>query len=430
MRPPQTDAAGPVELRPDAMGSQGDAVAEFEGKRVFVPFALPGELLRARLRPRAAGDLAAEAVEILAPSPERIDPACRHFGQCGGCNLQHWAAAPYRAWKLDLVRQALKHHGLEMPARVEAVFLPPASRRRAEFAARKSGGAVSLGFQEARGQRIVDQQECPILAPALARLVAPLRLALAELLAEGQGVDILVTATGTGLDLAIAGERAPTGRQRQSLAAFAANQDVARITWRSGRGSAEPIVQLRPPQVVFGDVAVDLPAPSFLQPSEGGEAALRSAVLGQIGKVKRIAELFAGCGTFTFALAGLGQVHAVEGAKASLQALEQAARRAQVSHRITVERRDLEHAPLTPMELKSFDAVVFDPPRAGAKAQSEQLARAKLRQVIAVSCNPATFARDARLLVDGGFSLGSMVVVDQFVWSPHLELVADFRRAR
>ncbi len=430
MHPSETSSPPTVDLFPAAMGAQGDAIADFDGKRVFVPFALPGEHVRARLRPKSADGLVAEDLEVLAPAPDRVAPPCRHFGDCGGCKLQHWAEASYRAWKVDLVRQALRHHGLDLPARLEAVFLPAGTRRRAEFAAMKRDGRVALGFQEARGHRIVDQQECPILAPELAGIVAPLRGALGDMLSEGQGIDILATATDSGLDLAIAADRAPTDRQRQILARFADVAPVARITWRGKRGDAEPIVQLRPPQLSIGGVTVDLPSPAFLQPSAVGEAALRRALLALLAKPKRIAELFAGSGTFTFDLARLAQVHAVEGNRSSLQALERAARRAQVSHRITAETRDLERAPLTVMELKPFDTVVFDPPRAGAKAQSEILGRSSVRQAVAISCNPATFARDARALVDGGFAMVALTVVDQFIWSPHVEIVAAFRRGR
>jgi len=430
MTPSQASSPPAVDLVPAAMGAQGDAIATFEGKRVFVPFALPGERVRATLRPKTPEGLIAADLEILAPAPDRVAPPCRHFGVCGGCKLQHWADASYRAWKVDLVRQALRHQGLDIPARVEAVFLPAGTRRRAEFAAIKKDGCAELGFQEARSHRIVDQQECPILAPDLARIVAPLRDALGEMLSEGQAVDILATATDSGLDLAIAADRAPSERQRQVLARFAEAAAVARITWRGKRGDGEPIVQLRAPQLTMGGVAVDLPSPAFLQPSAAGEAALRQAVLALLVKPKRIVELYAGSGTFTFDLARLGRVHAVEGSKPALQALEQAARRAQMSHRITTEVRDLERAPLTALELKQFDTVVFDPPRVGAKAQSEILARASVRQVVGISCNPATFARDARALVDGGLTMAALTVVDQFIWSPHVEIVAGFQRQR
>src|SRR5262245_61267686 len=361
------DKANPdkVELAITAMGGQGDAIAEWRGKRVFVPFALPGERVRAALRPAAGGDLAATEVEVVAASPERTAPACRHFGQCGGCALQHWAEPAYRRWKIDLVRQALRHRGLDLPERLDSVFVPNATRRRAEFAALKRGGAVQLGFHARGSAAIVDQHECPILVPSLSRLVAPLREALRDVLRADEPADILATDSLTGIDLLISAEEAPNAARRGALARFAAENNVARVGWQAMRGSPEPIVLLRPPQMQFGTATVDLPMPSFLQPSAEGEAALKAAVLAMIGKPKRIAELYAGCGTFTFDLAKVGAVHAVEGSKPALAALDQAARRAQLSHRVTIEARDLERAPLTFQELKTYDAVVFDPPRAG-----------------------------------------------------------------
>ena len=428
MSQPDTNNTEPVELLPTAMGGQGDALAGWQGKRVFVPYALPGERVRARLHPVAGGDLAADVVEIIDPSPERVAPACRHFGTCGGCALQHWSEPAYRAWKIDLVQQALKHRGLAMPERLQSVFVPSATRRRAEFAAVKQDGAIRLGFHARASDAVVDQRECPILAPALAQLVAPLRATLRDMLREKERLDVLATETLTGIDLLISGERAPDAKHCAALARFAESCNVARIAWQAKRGTPEPVVLLRPPQVRFGAVTVDLPMPSFLQPSADGEAALKSAVLSMIGKPKRIAELYAGCGTFTFDLAAVGKVHAVEGSKVSLAALDQAARRAQLGHRITTETRDLERAPLTFQELKAYDAVVFDPPRAGAKAQAEMLAKSQVKRIVGVSCNPATFARDARALVDGGCELVAITIVDQFIWSPHVELVAEFRR--
>ncbi|MEZ5831715.1 MAG: class I SAM-dependent RNA methyltransferase [Dongiaceae bacterium] len=417
-----------VELIATDMGGQGDALADWRGKRVFVPFALPGERVRAMLPPAAGGDFSATEIEVLDRSPDRIVPSCRHFGVCGGCALQHWAEPPYRAWKVDLVRQALGHRGLALPVRLDSVFVPPATRRRAEFAAEKRGGEIQLGFHAGGSATIVDQHECPILMPALAHFVAPLRAALNAVLRDGERVDVLATETLNGFDLLVAADQLPNPAQRATLSHFAAESDVARIGWQVGRRVPEPVVLLRPPQVRFGDVLVDLPMPSFLQPSAEGEAALKAAVLTMIGKPKRIVELHAGCGTFTFDLAKVGKVHAVEGSKPALAALEQAARRAQLGHRITTEARDLERAPLAFQELKNVDAVLFDPPRAGAKAQSEMLAKTRVKRIVGISCNPATFARDARTLVDGGYELTAITIVDQFIWSPHVELVAEFRR--
>jgi len=428
MNPADSDGLDKVELMTKAMGGQGDAIADWQSKRVFVPFALPEERVRATLQPAAGGDLVASETEILDRSPNRITPACRHFGTCGGCALQHWAEPAYRAWKIDLVRQALGHRGLGMPERLQSAFVPDGTRRRAEFAARKHGREIQLGFHARGSDTIVDQQECPILTPALGRLVAPLRDALRQTLRENERADILATETLTGIDLLISADEPPNATRREALARFAAQSNVARIGWQAQRGTPEPIVLLRPPQVRFGAVMVDLPMPSFLQPSADGESALKTSVLAMIGKPKRIAELYAGCGSFTFDLAKIGIVHAVEGSKVSLAALSQAAKRAQLSHRITVEARDLERAPLTFQELKNYDAIVFDPPRAGAKAQSEMLAKSRVKRIVGVSCNPATFARDARTLVDGGYDLAAMTIVDQFIWSSHVELVAEFRR--
>lgn len=420
--------SGKVELVTTAMGGQGDATAGWQGKRVFVPFALPGERVRARLRPAAGGDLTATEIEILESSPDRIAPARGHFETCGGCALQHWAEPAYRGWKIDLVRQALGHRGLALPERMEPVFVPQATRRRAEFAALRQGGAIQLGFHARGSNAIVDQHECPILVPALRALMVPLRSVLGQVLHEGRNADILATETLTGIDLLVTADDTPNPAARAILARFAAENNVARIAWQAKRGTPEPVVLLRPPQVRFGDVLVDLPMPSFLQPSAVGEAALKAAVLSMVGKPKRIAELYAGIGTFTFALAKIGKVHAVEGSKSALAALEQAAKRAQLSNRITLEARDLERAPLSVQELKVHDAIVLDPPRAGAKAQSEMLAKARVKRIVGVSCNPATFARDARALVDGGYDLAAITIVDQFIWSPHVELVAEFRR--
>jgi len=414
-----------VELLTTAMGGQGDAIADWQGKRVFVPYALPGERVQASLRPAGGGDLTATAIEILEPSPDRVGPVGE---TCGGCTLQNWAEGAYRAWKIDLVRQALSHRGLALPERPEAVFVPAGTRRRAEFAAAKQGKEIRLGFHARGSSTIVDRHACAILVPALRDLMTPLRSAMGEVLHGGQSADILATETLAGIDLLITADDAPGVTQRAVLARFAAASNVARIGWQAKRGSPEPIVLLRPPQVRFGDVLVDLPMPPFLQPSAAGESALKSAVLAMIGKPKRILELYAGAGTFTFELAKLGKVHAVEGSRPALAALEQAAKRAQLGHRITAEVRDIERAPLIFQELKSFDAVVFDPPRAGAKAQSEMLAKARVKRIIGVSCNPATFARDARALVDGGYEMTAITIVDQFIWSPHVELVAEFRR--
>jgi 23S rRNA (uracil1939-C5)-methyltransferase len=239
--------------------------------------------------------------------------------------------------------------------------------------------------------------------------------------------EVTATATAAGIDLLIRTGSLPDHDKRVALAAFAQTQKLARLSWQSGKEEPEPIARHRAPQVVFGGIAVDLPAGAFLQASAEAEQAMAELVVAAAVDAKRVADLYAGCGTFTFPLARTARVHAVEGDKDSLAALTGAARRSSMG-RITAERRDLARNPLQPDELKPYDCVVFDPPRAGAKAQCEMLAKSRVPIAIAVSCDPGSFARDARILTGGGYRLKSVTPIDQFVWSPHVEIVAVFRR--
>jgi 23S rRNA (uracil1939-C5)-methyltransferase len=270
-------------------------------------------------------------------------------------------------------------------------------------------------------------QRCAVLDPALVALLPPLRELMRELIDDRQNADLLVTRTDSGPDLLI-GRVPPLDRaQRETVAAFAAAQDLARVAWRRASETPETLVQRRVPHVRFGDVPVDIPPGAFLQASASGEAAIVAVVRSGVAGAKRVADLFAGCGTLSFPLAAQARVHAVEGAKNLAAALAAAANRSQ-STRITVETRDLNRRPLLADELGPFDAVVFDPPRDGAATQAAQIARSRIAKVVGVSCNSATFARDARILVDAGFRLGRVTPIDQFLWSPHLELVGTFER--
>lgn len=278
-----------------------------------------------------------------------------------------------------------------------------------------------------------DLRSCLILTPGLLTLIPPLRAALQPLVGSDERWGLVVCETETGVDLCLQARRAPELRDREALAALADSSDLARVSWQQGPGIAggepEPIVVRRAPVVTFGEVAVTPPPGGFLQPSRAGEQALSDLVLGHLpGDATRVADLYSGCGTFTFRLSAQANVSAAEGDGLALEALEAAARRAGLTDRVSAEQRDLARRPLTADELSLFDCVVFDPPRAGAGAQAEQLAQSPVPRVIAVSCNPATFARDARILVDGGYRLTSLVPVDQFPWSGHAELVACLER--
>jgi 23S rRNA (uracil1939-C5)-methyltransferase len=413
----------------DSIGARADGVAAHEGRPLFVPFTVPGDRVRVRLGEARGQGRAATAVERLSDGPGRVAPPCRHFGRCGGCQLQHLAREPYLDWKAGLLRSALGHRALDLAAIRPLVAIEPGSRRRARFAAHRHGRGLWFGFHERGGERIVDLEHCPVLIEPLQRLVPPLRQMAETILPDRGGAEFEATMTATGIDLLIGQAGKPPGAAARSrLVALASEAGILRASWKSPKTEPEPVAVFGVAQMRFGGVAVDLPPGAFLQPSAAGEAALLAEVVRATEGAKRIADLFAGCGSFSLPLAGRATVHAVEGDKAAAAALASAAKRAGIAHRLAVERRDLERAPLQPDELAPFDAVVFDPPRAGAAAQSRALAASKVARVVAVSCNPASFARDARILVDGGYQLDWVVPVDQFPWSPHLELVAGFSR--
>jgi 23S rRNA (uracil1939-C5)-methyltransferase len=416
----------PVELVVDRIGAQGDGIAQGRGAPVFLPFTVPGDRVRARLGARRGEGHEGRVVERLDPGAGRVEPVCRHFGTCGGCALQHLDAESYRAVKLGALSGALRWAGLDPGAVAPLVSLPP-SRRRARLGLarpREPAAAAAIGFRERFSHRLVDLAECAVLEPALLALVAPLRRLAPVLETPGGTAELMLTRSDSGVDLLIERGAAPGLAALETLAAFATEHDVARIVWRSG-GEDMPVVERRPVRVVFSGVAVALPPGGFLQASAAAEAALVAEVIAAIGERRPVLDLYAGLGTFTFALAAGGAVHAVEGDAAAVAALSQAA----VSvARVGVERRDLDRDPLGAAELAFYAAAVFDPPRAGALRQAAQLAASALDTVVVVSCNPATFARDAARLVAGGFRLERVVPVDQFAWTPHLELVGVFRR--
>ena len=417
-----------IELTIERIGGRGDGIADHRGRPVYVPFTVPGDTVRARLEGRRGDGHAATLLEILAPGPHRQAPACGHFGVCGGCALQHLDDPAYRAWKQGRVRGALDRVGLDDVPVAPPVSTAPEMRRRAVLAARRTASGVVLGFHERRRHRIVDLVACPILQPALMALLPPLRDLLVRILSPGDGAEIALAALEGGIDVTIAAAGDPDLAAREDLAAFAESAKLARLSWRSGKAPAEPVAQRRPCRTVFGDVPVAVPAGAFLQASADGEAELARQVTSAMVGADQVADLFAGLGTFTFPLARTASVHAVDSDGEALAALQAAANAAGLAGRVTAEARNLFRDPVTVEELRRFDSAVFDPPRAGAAAQAEQLARSDVPVVVGVSCNPVSFARDAASLVDGGYQLESVTPVDQFLWSEHVELVGVFRR--
>jgi len=411
------------------VGARGDGIAEHQGKPVYIPFAAPGDRVRVRLgKPRDEGRQAAlmEVIEAGA----RQAPVCPHFGSCGGCALQHLAEDAYARMKEEQVRRALAHRGLDADKVEPLLRLPPGTRRRARLALlRPRKGAPLVGFHGRESSAIVDMRSCAVLHPGLVALVAPLRDLASRLLHPGESGFATLTALDSGVDLLLDLPAVPDMAGLENLAEFAAARDLARLAWRADpREPPTPAAERRPSRAVFAGVAVEVPPDSFLQASTEADRALTELVLGGAGAATRIADLYAGLGTFTFALAARASVHAVDGARPAIAALVAAAARAGLAQRVSAEVRDLERRPLLADELRRFDAVLFDPPRAGARAQAEALASSRVPRVVAVSCNPATLARDARALADGGYRLTRVAPVDQFVWSAHVELVAWFER--
>jgi 23S rRNA (uracil1939-C5)-methyltransferase len=345
---------------------------------------------------------------------------CKHFGTCGGCAFQDLAEDAYRSRKRAQVADALRGHGIE--ASVDDVkSVPPHSRRRATLKVAKLSGAAVIGFHAASSHRIVDMRECRVLTPNMLAMVQALRDLMHDVLREGEKADLNVTETETGFDILLKWPRKPGSDLIVQTARWSDRRGIARIV--SGN---EIVVSLAPPTVSLAGVSVKIPPGAFLQPTIEGEIILQSLVHATLSRFKNIVDLFAGCGTFTFALAGQARVRAVDSDMAMLNALAEASRQNSGLKQISTERRNLFKHPLQPSELSGHDAVILDPPRAGANAQVRALAEARIPKIVYVSCDAGTFGRDAAVLLHEGYRISSVTPVDQFLWSEHIELVSSF----
>ena len=419
-RPTRRPAGPPVELTIETLGGEGDGMAVGPA---FVPFTLPGERVLA-----SGGGERRELVEVLEPSAERVQPPCPHFGTCGGCALQHWAHAPYLAWKVERLAATLARQQIETEILAPFAASPGTRRRVALHARRGSREAAKLGYKARKSWDLVDITVCPISDPAIVAAIPALKRLAAPLFEHPKSAPTLhVTLTDSGLDIDISGVERKSGGlsadARVLLADRAAEADFARVTID---GEAAYLARL--PQVRLGPAMVALPPGAFLQATPQAEIGMAEFVAAEAAGAARIADLYCGVGTFTFRLAGIAPVYAADFAPDAIRALGAAMASAPGLHGVTAEARDLVRRPMLAEELKKTDLVVFDPPRAGAAEQTAELARSKVARVIGVSCNPATFARDARTLIDAGFILERVLPVDQFLWSPHIELVGVFRR--
>jgi 23S rRNA (uracil1939-C5)-methyltransferase len=395
-------------------------VVDHSPEPIFVAGALPGETVEVENVPGHPDRR--QLLRVDDPSPERITPICPHFGVCGGCATQHIDASVYRAWKRGLVVTALQQAGVDAPVG-DLVDAHGDGRRRAVFHARGGHNVIEVGFSAARAHRIIPIDRCPVLAKSLDGALKA-AWAIAELLLPAKKpLDIQATATDAGLDIDVRGSGPLTVSLAAGLAKLAAAQNLARVT-RHG----ELITQQRPPTLRIGKAIVSLPPAAFLQATAAGEATLAQLVIAACAGARIVADLFAGVGPFALRLAEQARVFAADNDEPALSALKRAAAVTAGLKAVEVKKRDLFKNPLVTEELNDFDAVVFDPPRQGAQEQSRRLAASKVSTVVAVSCNPATLARDMRLLVDGGYRPTSVTPVDQFRYSAHVEIVARLER--
>ena len=403
------------------LGHRGDGVADTAEGPVYVPFTLPGETVT--VEPVAGHPDRRHLVHIDKPSHERIEPVCKHFGACGGCALQHWSLAEYHLWKRSLVVEALAQADVVAPVG-DLIDAHGAGRRRAVLHARRgTGDVLEVGFTAPRAHHIVAIDACPIFAPGLAGAIRAAWAIAETLKPTGKPLDIQMSATDSGLDVDVRGSGTLNPQRLATLAGIAEAHNLARLT-RHG----ELVAQRTQPLLRVGRAQVPLPAGAFVQATAEGEATLARLVISQVGKARRVADLFAGIGPFALRLAETARVSAADSDANAVKALERAAATTRGLKPIEAQVRDLFRRPFMASELKVFDAVVFDPPRQGAEAQARELAKSTVPIVIAVSCDAATFARDAKILIGGGYKIDGVTPIDQFRYSHHVEIVAKFEK--
>jgi 23S rRNA (uracil1939-C5)-methyltransferase len=408
----------------EKLGISGDGIARGPFGPVYVPFTLPGETASLAVNKNNGTVMSMSEV-----SPERVEPKCRHFGAhgengtCGGCSLQHASDTLYHDFKRQVVIDALKSKALSVEVS-PLITAQPGERRRVVFTVRRTEKELLLGFNTPESHHIVSISECPIASPGIVSRLATIRAVAEALAGNAEPFRLTVLETLTGLDIAADGIKKLEDKQRRkTVETVLSVRGVARVSV-NGEILVEPVK----PLIDFGGVQVSPPPGGFTQATKAGEEAMADLVIRHVGKAKRVADLFSGSGTFSLRLARTARVHAVEGEDKALKALDFAARNMQGLKPVTIEKRDLFRRPMMASELKVYDAIVFDPPRAGAEAQVKEIARSGVKKIAAVSCNPQTLVRDLRILVDAGYRITSVTPIDQFLWSSHVEVVATLEK--
>lgn len=407
-----------AELVIDHIGAQGDAVASENGDRVYVPFALPGEKVLVEGKGQRR-----ELVKIIDPSPDRIEPICSHFGTCGGCQLQHFEAKAYQKWKHSLVTIQLQKNGIDFPVDPLITF-EDASRRRCVFNVQNTSEGVILGFAERSSDRIVSLKECPVMVSEISGRIDDLKTLCSSLPQTRDPFRLSVLRTDNGLDLSIEGTNPLKSNIKEVLIRKTLQLGFARLS-----SDGEILIEAQKPFLRMGMCKVAPPPGSFVQAIQTAEETMVDLVSGHLGKCKSVADLFCGVGTFALRLAEKSKVLAVEENQAALNALDQAWRETGGKlKQIKMEARNLDRRPVGFQELKKIDGLVFDPPRAGAEIQANQIAKSRVVKVAAVSCNPVTLARDLKILTQSGYKISRIVPIDQFKFTAHVEVVVLLER--
>jgi 23S rRNA (uracil1939-C5)-methyltransferase len=412
----------------DDLGGRGDGIVHEDGNLIYVPYSAPGDMVDIKLT-GAKGRIK----HIHQKSQHRVDAICTHFTKCGGCTLQHIKTDYYKTWKEGFINTALSNQGISDAVINPIEISPLGSRRRTTLqAVCRSTGDVILGYAEKGSHNLIDVEMCPILMPEIVKFIAPQRAFLAKIMTKKQKMTVQVTCGENGLDVIIEGMGEAGLKLRMDLAEFAVQNDLARVSWldRSLKNTYfETLAERRKPYVTFNGNKVFFPVGSFLQATVEGQNLLTKVMLDGIVGANWVVDLFSGCGTFSIAASRVANVHAVENNEEMLTALKNSANLMTGIKQVSTELRDLFLRPLLPHELNEFDVAIIDPPRAGAKQQMQEILNSDIKKLVMVSCNPVTFARDVQNLVTSGFKMGPVTPVDQFLFSPHLEIISVFERS-
>ena len=399
-----------TKIKIEKIGAKGDGVAILNGEPIFISKVLQGEIVELE-----NGKLK----KIIEPSPERQQAFCQYYDSCGGCKFQHWQHEPYAAWKRAQLVAALRGHGIEADVVEPLIDAHGAGRRRVTLHVRQIGGQWQAGFMVAKSHDLIAIDACPILVHQL-HSAAVIAASFGSMLGA---CDVAISAADNGLDVSVKAERQPANKNLNVIREIMERHKILRVSL-----NGEILAQLAVPSIVMGKAQIQIPINSFLQATAKGEAQIAMLIAEPLKKAKSILDLFCGVGPFAFRLAEQAKIHAIDSDKPAIAALLQATRFIQGVKPITAEARDLYDNPLVPEELNNYDSVVLDPPRAGAEAQARNLAKSKVKRIISVACDVQTFARDAAILIGGGYKIGKVTPVDQFKFSAHVEIVASFTR--